>query len=113
LQEKYVDVPKILAKSDLIVLPQRTGHGATIPPISILETIAAKRNIVTTDTIGVKDILSEKYITSPNNHKLLASKIEYFYENRKKPGYDKKLIKTFEINYSVDKIFSAISSLTS
>lgn len=56
VEEKYVDIPKVLWASDLIVLPQQTGHGATIPQISIIETLAAKKPLISTEIIGNRDL---------------------------------------------------------
>ena len=41
------DVPTILAASSATILPQQTGHGATIPPISIIESLLANKKTIT------------------------------------------------------------------
>lgn len=86
LYEKYVDIPLLLAASDYIIYPPRTGHGATIPPISILETLAAKKPIITTRIIGVSELITNNGILhSPASPRALAKTMERV--SRKTPGF--------------------------
>lgn len=59
LYEKYVDIPLLLAASDFIIYPQRTGHGTTIPPISIIEALAAQKPVITTKIIGIRELITK------------------------------------------------------
>lgn len=78
LYEKYVDIPLLLTASDYIIYPQRTGHGTTIPPISILEGLAAEKPIITTDIVGTREIITKNrgLLIPPSNPLSLAKIIK-------------------------------------
>ena len=78
LVEKYVDIRQVLSASDALILPQQTGHGATIPPISIVEVLASKKPLITTQTIGVRELFGKDndFLIEPKNPEILAKAIE-------------------------------------
>lgn len=45
-------------------------------PISILEGMAIKKPVISTDTGGISEVLDKKFLSSPNNTQELADKIE-------------------------------------
>lgn len=119
LIEKYVDIPILLCASDAVVLPQHTGHGATIPPVSIIETLLNKTYIITTATIGVDEWVNKKngtLLPSPGNIQELTRQIVHTFQERKLNMTTdtelKVLADTFDINRSVKlhlKVYTATS----
>ncbi len=55
LEEKFIDIPTLLGATDVVILPQLTGHGATIPPLSALEAIVATKWVIATDILGNRE----------------------------------------------------------
>lgn len=78
LYEKYVNIPLLLSASDCIIYPPRTGHGATIPAISILETMASQKPIIATNIIGTRELVNEGngILVPPNSAHDLTKAIE-------------------------------------
>ncbi len=107
LVEKYVDIPTVLAASDAAIFPQQTGHGATIPPISIIEALLGKTYIITTKTVGVSEWVDKHngILLAPNQPILLAQALKQVYQeksvNRTSQKKYKMLSAAFEINNSV------------
>lgn len=56
--DKHVDIPTVLAASDCILLPQQTGHGVTIPPISTIETIVSGTYLIATNVAGNDEVVN-------------------------------------------------------
>jgi glycosyltransferase involved in cell wall biosynthesis len=44
---------------DIVVVPQKDPHGTIIPPITILEAMAAGRAVIGTNTIGIKGLIQD------------------------------------------------------
>lgn len=98
LIEKYIDIPTVLAASDAILLPQVSGFGTTIPPISTIETLAATKPIITTNIIGNREWVNKKngFLTEPNQPdqvikailKLSKSKLKKTNTNKIKINFD-------------------------
>lgn len=78
LKDEFIDMPKLLAACDGVILPQRTGFGTTIPPISLLEAIASKKPVIVSNIIGVPELINNKIgiLVSPNNPNILRAAIE-------------------------------------
>lgn len=74
LIKSYVDIPTLLEASDVVVLPQRTGMGTTIPPISVLEALIVKKKIIAAEIIGLKEWTKNTnlILVPPKNPKLLS-----------------------------------------
>lgn len=83
--EKHANVPLVIAASDMVILPQRTGHGATIPPISVLEVLSSKTILLTTNIIGNREIVKPPdVLLPPNDPESLSRAIEkVLHENGK------------------------------
>lgn len=47
-----IDIQILINASNIVVLPQQTGHGTTIPAISLLEAVSLNKPIIATKTIG-------------------------------------------------------------
>ncbi len=86
LSEGFTNIPDLLAASDAIILPQQTGFGTTIPPISLIESIAANRPVIATDIVGNREWInsSNGILIEPKNPRSLAQAIVKIYDNRKK-----------------------------
>lgn len=102
LVEKYVDIPTLLAASDAVILPQKTGFGATIPPISVLETLAAGKPLIATNIIGVKELINTQnsIIIQPNNSSDLKVAIEKIYRENPLDSKNISLINQYSITRS-------------
>lgn len=98
--EKHVDIPTLLAASDCVILPQQTGHGTTIPPVSIIETLVSAKPIITTGTLGVEELVGKKEgtVIPPKSPRLLTQAIEKFCYKKKK--YQKNM-ENFDIKKSL------------
>ncbi len=83
LYEKYVDIPLLLRASDCIIYTQQTGHGTTIPPITVIETLVSQTPIIATSIIGVKELVTKDdgILVPPANPSKLAQAIERFHNN--------------------------------
>lgn len=115
LVEKYVDIPTLLAAADAVVLPAQTGHGATIPPISVVEALASGKPIIATDILGTRGLIGETNVilTSPKDPGELVQVIEKvhserenYFEGSKKSGKrleDFKLEKSVALHLSIYK----------
>lgn len=78
LYEKHVDIPTLLSASDCVLYPPRTGHGAIIPAISVLETLASQTPIITTNVIGTNELITiaNGILVPPASPQGLAAAIE-------------------------------------
>lgn len=76
--EEYVNISTLLAASDTIILPQQTGHGATIPPISIVESLAAQKPIIATNILGNRELINERngLLVPPQSPTAIANAME-------------------------------------
>lgn len=113
LIEKYINIPTLLAASDVIILPQQTGHGTTIPPISILETLAAGKSIIATNIIGVKELINNKngILVPPNNSNSLRKAIEKIHRRGIQENNNALLIKQYDIKRSIKLHFEVYKKL--
>lgn len=99
LFEKRVSIPLAIAASDAVVLPQRTGHGTTIPPISTLEVLASKTILITTDIIGNRELVTAPdVLISPKNPYALAQSIENILRDNGQVIKRKINLKPYDIN---------------
>lgn len=77
VSEKSVHIPTVIAASDMVILPQRTGHGATIPPISVLEVLSSKTPLIATDIIGNRELVKiPDILLPPKNPDALCKAME-------------------------------------
>ena len=81
VREEYVDIPTLIAASDVVVLPQRTGTGATIPQISLLEAILMGKRFICTDIIGNKEWIDNAngVLVPPKDPFQLKKAIEFLF----------------------------------
>ena len=85
LFEKHIDIPTLLSASDAIILPHQTGHGATIPQISVIETLAANKPLITTNILGNRELFKKNNsLAVPRDPSSLARKIEDAYNKKPK-----------------------------
>ncbi|EKD90386.1 MAG: hypothetical protein ACD_31C00005G0012 [uncultured bacterium] len=113
LIESYVDIPTLLNASDAVIFPQRTGMGTTIPPLSIIEALIAKKKIIATNIIGVKEWTKTGSLTiiPPNNPQaLLNSILKIQFKKTKKLKY---LIPKLDIETISSKYYKQYFSLNS
>ena len=113
LREKYINVPLLLSASDVVLFPQRTGFGTTIPPISILEALAANRFVIGTDINGNSKLINGKNgsIIPSGNSDSLKNAIEQVI--RKNPLIQTNRLEDFDIKLSIKnhiKLYNKISS---
>lgn len=108
LVEKYVDTPELLCASDVVILPWQTGHGTTIPPISLIETLAIQKPVIATDILGIKELVNKSNgILIPAKQPLiLARSIEKLILNfetivSQEQTNNRKWLKGFDLNKSV------------
>lgn len=105
LVEKYVDIPTLLAASDAVILPQQTGHGATIPQISVIETLASGRPLITTSILGVKELVKggNSLLVHPNDPLAIAHAIETVFRQRESFNTfeNRRVLTIFEIEKAV------------
>lgn len=104
LLERYVDIPSLIRSSDAVILPQQTGNGTTIPPISVIETLAAGKMLIATDIIGNREIVGPDrgLLVPPKNPVRLAQAIRAVYKKRgslrKSVKENNKTITRFQLN---------------
>lgn len=55
-RHEYTNVKKLISVSDLLVFAQKTGHGSTIPPISLIECLISGKKTLAFDNPGVSDL---------------------------------------------------------
>ena len=106
MEEGYVDIPTALAASDLVVFPQQTGHGATIPQISIIETLSANKKVVATNILGNRDIFinPQESLAIPKSPESLAQKmVENLNRNKLQLKID---LEEFDLSQVVNKYIS-------
>ena len=105
LVEKYTEIPTLLAASDCVILPQQTGHGTTIPPISTIETIASKKPLITTNILGNRDFANFPNITivPPKNPAKLAVAIVSSLKGKPWTKTSMDILRDYTINNSTDK----------
>lgn len=78
-----VNIPLLARASNIIILPQRSGHGTTIPPISLLETLYSGTPVITTDILDNKEIVGDNgTIIKPGNSVALSRAILNRYQNK-------------------------------
>lgn len=106
LFEQYVDIPTLISASDVVLLPQQTGHGTTIPVISIIEALANQKFVVATDILTNKEIISKSdgTLIPPKNPVALTQAIESAYSglSKEKEGpQDGSSLSLFEMDNSI------------
>jgi len=92
-REKYIHIPTLLAASNAVIFPQRTGLGVTIPPISIIESLAADKKVILSDIpINAEFKKSKQCLFMPaGDSKQLAKIMEAILINRSTSKPDKNL----------------------
>lgn len=110
--DRYVHIPTLLAASNAIVLPLRTGHGATIPPISIIETLASRKPLITTDIPISQEWIkgTNSIIIPPDNAEKLARAMKKVFIQRNFK-FKSKMLTNLEINKSVSLYFAIYGSI--
>lgn len=114
--EKYVDIPTLLSASDVVILPPRSGHGTTIPPISIIETLAAQVPLITTRVPAVTEWVKDKsgVVIPPGSAQALADAITAIFKRGakfKKFKSPKIFLDQFSLKSSTQLHLSIYSSL--
>jgi len=110
IKEGIINIPTLLTASDCIILPQQTGHGTTIPPISVLEALYFKKPTIATNIIGTNELQSNNLaLVPPQNPKSLTNAINSVY--RQKPPKASSNLKNFSLQKSVDLHLNVYQSL--
>jgi len=114
LLEGYVDIPGLIWASDAVVLPQQTGCGTTIPPISVIEVLSAGKTLIATNIIGNRELITNDLgvLVPPKNSIKLADAIRKIYKKRdigKMIGGHIKLISRFQLETVAKKYMSLYS----
>lgn len=90
---KYVNIHKLISASDIVVLPHKTGNGATIPPISVIEAAISETPLITSSTPGVEDIKSKGNIVLDDiSADTLSKQIVYLYKTREQKKLSNRLL---------------------
>lgn len=102
--EKLVDIPTVLAASSAIILPQQTGHGTTIPPISSIESVFSGRPTIMTNIIGNRDLAHYTNVTlvPPRNPEKLAGAIRSVFKPQDKYQIKKNNLRDYNLNSSIN-----------
>lgn len=103
IRDEYIDIPLLLSASDAIILPQRTGFGATIPPISVIETIAAGKPLIVTNIIGVRELINTQngILVPPKDSDELSKAIEKICRESTHQNKNTSFIGQYDIERSV------------
>ncbi len=112
LYEKYVEIPLLLAASDYVIYPQQTGHGTTIPPISVLETLASRKPIITTNIVGIRELINKNngMLIPPSDPKALAKAIsEAYFEKVNLKNINS--LESFNLSYVSEQMLSIYNKL--
>lgn len=115
---KYIgtskDVTEQIKNADCIIFPSYYREGV---PRSLIESAAMGKPIITTNNVGCKDIVQDKYngfLSEPKDVQGMVENIKKFLklstEERKQLGINgrKKVEKEFDVNIVVDKYLEAI-----
>lgn len=104
LYEKYANIPAVLSASDLLIFPQQSGHGATIPQISIIETLAANKRLIAMNILGNRDIFkdTDKVLVNPKNPRALSEKLTEIIQKDKHPTNLKIELSDFKLKKVVE-----------
>lgn len=114
LLESYIDIPSLIWASDAIILPQQTGSGTTIPPISIIEVLAANKILIATDIIGNREIISSGgLLVPPKSPVQLAHVMKLVYTKRhllkRSIPENSKAMAKFNLDIVAEQYFSLYS----
>ncbi|MBX4205644.1 glycosyltransferase [Candidatus Microgenomates bacterium] len=99
LFQRYIDITLLLNASDVVIFPQLSGYGTTIPPISVIEATVSKTPVIATDIVGNDEVLPKGSLIKANNENLLSEKILDIYNN--KQVLEESKIQKFDIEKSV------------
>lgn len=103
IRERRIDVPTLLAASDCVILPQHTGHGTSIPPLSTIEALAAKKAIIATNILGNRELLKNiSVLVPPKDPYSLARAIEEIIDERPQHPI-KTTLNVFRIESSIKR----------
>lgn len=101
LFESRVDSAIVFAASDYVVFPQRTGHGTTIPPITVLEALASGKPIIATSILGTRELINDKcgILIPPAEPRTLSHQLEAIILREKtlKPNINTKILDLTEM----------------
>lgn len=117
LLERFVDIRGLIWASDAVILPQQTGSGTTIPPISVIETLAAGKMLIATDIIGNREIINADcgILVPPKNPVRLSQAIKKVFKKRNLLGkyimQNSRTIGKFRLN-TVAKQYLSLYHLT-
>lgn len=78
------NLPEVMARSDMLVAPFINTYGPVDYPLSILEAMASRLAVITTNVGGIPEIVKHGEIgllVEPNNHFALAESINYLLRN--------------------------------
>lgn len=104
LFEDYVSISDLLAASNVIILPLKTGFGTTIPPISLIETLISGKPVITTDIIGTREWVNKLngFLIKPGNPKTLSDAIKRAYSKKFKSNKtNQEIVQNFNLAKSV------------
>lgn len=111
IREELVNIPLILSASNIILLPQRTGFGTTIPPISTVEALAAQKKVIATSIIGNRDLRQNRNLVliPPKNpeelYKAINNNLERSENGFKTDLNDYKMENSLTLHLSLYKTF--------
>jgi glycosyltransferase involved in cell wall biosynthesis len=84
---KKLNIPELLSVSDIVILPFRSVASTEANPLCLLESMAAKKAIITSDLPEIREILnnkSEAILVKPGNSEALSKAIYNLLTNPKK-----------------------------
>lgn len=87
------DIKTLIEASNVVILPQQTGHGTTIPAVSLLEAARLNKPVIATVIIGNLELknLVEGIFIPAQNPQALTEAIEKSYIKFKQSSYVSKL----------------------
>ena len=109
---KYDEIPNIISKHDIIVIPSLVGEAFGRVA---LEALAAKKTVIASSIGGITDVIKHKktgYLFEPGNSKELAENIDFAIQNNNLDLSNVNLSK-FERNNIIKKVIKIYDDLWS
>ena len=117
-KEGIFDISDVYKSSDIVVVPQQSPHGTMMPPVTIIEAMAAGCCVIGTNTEGITDILKDGvngYTYNKDERKKLEIIISKLIKNnslRSKVGIEaQKAVSQMTISNTADNYLRSYSKI--
>lgn len=108
------NIKQLMINSQVLLLPYENLHGTLIPPLTLLEAMACKCNIVTSNLYEIKDILGKNeglHFKAGNIKDCLQKTEKCLFTNKYGKNAQIKVCKNYDLNQNTNKLLNIYKDL--